>query len=245
LQIQSVAKTVKYRDDFTPATSHTLMKPTFNRRTFLQLLLGATALAVLPACTSPQGMATLTIIPRSEWGAAVPAIEDSVEGVYDPVTNPGGYHTYETPLTHILTTIVVHHSALPLSDGVLEIQEKHMRDKRYADIGYHYAIDVAGTLYEGRPLNVRGAHTGGHNTGTVGIVLLGNFEESDPTRVQLDSLNALSRGLVNDYGITHLAGHRDFQPEETVCPGRVLAAMLTDLARNLPLIFGTEGYVPP
>lgn len=226
----------------------TLMNPTLNRRTFLKLLMYSGALTPvfsLSACTTPQGLATLTIISRSEWGAVAPTIEDSVEGVYDPDTNPGGYYIYEAPLSDILTTLVVHHSALPLTDGVLEIQEKHMKDKRYADIGYHFVIDVAGIIYEGRPLNIRGAHTGGHNTGTVGIVLLGNFEESDPALSQLQSLKTLSRALVADYGITHLAGHRDFQPDETVCPGRALAVTLADLAAELRLTFGTDGYVPP
>jgi hypothetical protein len=38
-----------------------------------------------------------------------------------------------------------------------------MSVKGYADIGYHIVIDSFGVLYEGRVLNARGAHTGGHN----------------------------------------------------------------------------------
>lgn len=222
------------------------MESTMKRRELLQLLFwGGTTLSILAACASPQGMATLTIVSRSEWGASEPEIASSVEGVYDPLTNPGGWYLYEKPLIEVLNTIVVHHSALPLSDNVLEIQKKHMTDKQYADIGYHFVIDDKGIIYEGRALNVRGAHTGGHNTGTVGIVLLGNFEEGNPLPPQLQSLTILSRALISDYGITHLAGHRDFQPEETVCPGAHLESMLENFATGLGLEFGTEGYIAP
>jgi N-acetyl-anhydromuramyl-L-alanine amidase AmpD len=118
-----------------------------------------------------------------------------------------------------------------------------MHTRGFADIGYQFVIDAGGRVYEGRSLDVRGAHTGGHNTGTVGIVLLGNFEEGVPAEAQLVSLERLSRHLADTYGITHLAGHRDFQPEETVCPGHNLAILLPELAQEFGLVYGTEGYV--
>jgi hypothetical protein len=223
------------------------MKSTLKRRDLLKLvMLGGAVVPTLASCaTAPQGLGTLSIVTRAEWGAVEPQIATSVEGVYDPHSNPGGWYRYEKPLAEVLTTIVVHHSALPLSDGVLEIQEKHMTDKRYADIGYHFVIDEAGIIYEGRPLDVRGAHTGGHNTGTVGIVLLGNFEEGNPLAIQLQRLTDLSLALIADYGITHLAGHRDFQPDETVCPGHHLETLLQEFAKTVGLEFGTNGYVAP
>lgn len=140
---------------------------------------------------------------------------------------------------------MVHHSALPLSDGPREIQELHMQNKGYADVGYHFLIDENGIIYEGRPINVRGAHTGGFNTGAVGVVLLGNFEEIEPTQSQLSSLTELNRYLKTAYQITHLAGHQDFQPGETLCPGRNLEPLLPGLANELELVFGTAGYVGP
>ena len=85
-----------------------------------------------------------------------------------------------------------------------------MQQRGFADIGYNYVIDEVGQVYEGRDLGARGAHTGGHNTGTIGIVLLGSFELTRPTTAQMVSLKALSRYLVDAYAISHLAGHRDF-----------------------------------
>jgi hypothetical protein len=216
------------------------------RRAFLKLILvtGTTiSLPVLTHCTRKCSMESLNIVLRSEWGAMEPDLNASIEGLYDPVTNPGGWLVYDESLPEVLNTIVVHHSALPLRDGPLEIQYKHMQQKGFADIGYNFVIDEVGQIYEGRSLTVRGAHTGGHNTGTIGIVLLGNFEETEPTAKQQIALKRLVRCLADEYDITHLAGHRDFQPEVTVCPGKNLEALLPDLATELQLEFGTGGYV--
>ncbi len=214
------------------------------------MILMAFALVGVSAGCAPKrprwSLESLTIIPRAQWGAVEPDLNAPVEhGLYDAQTNPDGWMVYSQPLSQVLTTIVVHHSALPLTDGSLQIQQKHMRDKGYADIGYHFVIDDAGRIYEGRKLNVRGAHTGGHNTGTVGIVLMGNFEEAQPTAAQLSSLKLLVASLVSEYGIKYLAGHRDFQPDKTVCPGRNLEAFLPGLASELELNFGTAGYIGP
>lgn len=218
------------------------------RRTFLKFILvtGATiSLPVITHCTRKYSMESLDIIPRSEWGAVEPNLDTSVEGIYDPATNPGGWLVYDEPLPEVLNTIIVHHSALPLSDGPLEIQYKHIQLRGFADIGYNFVIDGAGQLYEGRSLAARGAHTGGHNTGTIGIVLLGNFEETEPLEEQLLTLKQLVRCLADEYALTHLAGHRDFQPGVTLCPGENLGVLLPGLATELSLEFGTGGYVGP
>ena len=55
-----------------------------------------------------------------------------------------------------------------------------MWERGWTDIGYHFVIDPAGTIYEGRDIRVRGAHVEGANTGKVGLLLLGDFQP-DPT----------------------------------------------------------------
>jgi N-acetylmuramoyl-L-alanine amidase len=223
------------------------MRLPLDRCSFVKLLAasGLTTLTFMRGCSRKPAMESLPIISRVEWGAVDINLLTSVEGDYDPIINPEGWYIYQEPLEQVLNTIVVHHSARPLSDGPLEIQRLHMEQKGYADIGYHYMIDETGQIYEGRLLTVRGAHTGGHNTGTVGIALMGNFEEIEPTEAQIESLKELGRCLVKDYKITHLAGHRDFQPGVTVCPGENLAILLPDIAAGLELEFGTGGYVGP
>jgi hypothetical protein len=221
------------------------------RRTFLKWLLAGSAAVSLPLLLRLSrrpgcSLADLGIIPRAEWGAAEPDHTVSGErGIYHPITNREGWLVYQEPLEQVLTTIVVHHSALPLSDGPREIQRLHMMNRGFADIGYHFVIDGDGGLYEGRPLNVRGAHTSGRNTGTVGIALMGNFENGPPPPAQLVALQTLAGCLVAAYEITHLAGHRDFQPGVTVCPGQFLEPILPGLAAGLGLVFGTAGYDGP
>jgi hypothetical protein len=218
------------------------------RRDFLRWA-GAAAAGLVLAPNPGQGRrpaAGLRLIGRAAWGAAGPNLEAPAErGQFDAATNPGGWLVYPPPLADWLTTLVVHHSALPLSDGPREIQRLHQQERGFADIGYHYVIGPAGEVYAGRSLEVRGVHTGGANTGTVGVVLLGNFELDAPPEPQLASLRRLAHSLARRHGLTHLAGHHDFQPDATVCPGQFLAPLLPGLAAGLGLAFGTGGYVPP
>lgn len=219
-----------------------------SRLTSIASFLLCGCLMILPNCAAPTpcSLDSLPLVARAEWKAVEPNLNAVGEhGLYDAATNPDGWRVYDKPLPRMLNTIVVHHSALPLNDGPLEIQKMHLEAKGYADIGYHFLIDENGQMFRGRDLNVRGAHTGGFNTGTVGIVLLGNFEETTPTERQIESFKTLARCLTSAYSISHLAGHRDFQPTETVCPGAMLEPLLPIWASELNLKFGTDGYVPP
>lgn len=68
--------------------------------------------------------------------------------------------------------------------------------KGWGDIGYHYIIDYWGNIYEGRygGNGVRGAHTyynkkcDNFNVGTVGILLMGNYEKDQLPEEMYDSL---------------------------------------------------------
>ncbi len=229
----------------------TVRHPQLTRRYLLKWLSLSTVIGsinTLVGCAARPDTAPRppTIISRSEWKAVDPDLSAPGEhGPYDPLKNPDGWMTYDQPLAKVLKTVIIHHSALPLTDGPLQIQYKHMQHKGFADIGYHFVIDDSGRIYEGRTITVRGAHTGGHNTGTIGVVLMGDFEEATPPPLQLSSTQALIGYLAVEYQLTHLAGHRDFQPEETVCPGKHLELLLPDLAADLGLQFGTSGYVGP
>ncbi len=226
----------------------------WTRRQVLQAGAMAAASAFIAACRSQRPTpergsaenATIKLIRREAWGALEPNFDAAGEhGLFDPVTNPSGWLVYSEPLAEVLNTVVVHHSALSLSDGPIKIQKLHFDQKGYADVGYHFLVDEVGRVYEGRRINVRGAHTGGYNTGTVGVVLLGNFELAAPPEQQLGAAKNLIRLMVGQYGITHLAGHRDFQPDETVCPGAYLEPLLPGLGVELGLTFGTGGYKKP
>jgi N-acetyl-anhydromuramyl-L-alanine amidase AmpD len=155
--------------------------------------------------------------------------------------------TYSDDLRSVLNTIVVHHSAYPHA-GPTEIQNLHMDRRGFADVAYHFLIDTEGIIYEGRELNIRGAHVQGFNTGSVGIVLLGNFNDEQPSEAQISSLRSLVHYLHYAYEIRYLAGHKDYpdqSPDGTECPGDHLYPLLPALVRSLGMKYGIDGYVGP
>ncbi len=189
-----------------------------------------------------------TIVARTEWDARPLSLEAPEEfGVFDLQTNPAGVLTYPENLHSVLNTIVVHHSAYP-NAGPKEIQALHMDKRGFADAAYHYIITADGTIYEGREINIRGAHVQGFNTGSVGIALLGNFNDEQPTKFQTDSLLKLVDYLRYTFEIIYLAGHKDYpdqSPDGTECPGENLYPLLPDLARSLGMKYGIDGYAAP
>ncbi len=91
--------------------------------------------------------------------------------------------------------------------------------QRVYHIGYHYVVLPDGTIQQGRPEWMPGAHTAGHNN-TIGICLVGNFERRRPSRAQLQVTIKLVARLMKKYHFTvnEVYGHRDLAA--TACPGR-------------------------
>lgn len=186
------------------------------------------------------------VIRRADWNALPPDHTAEEEFGFASAENPTGWYVYEGDLAAIYTTAVIHHSFPLLRDSgtMRALQDIHRNTRRWADIGYHFGIDGAGNVYEGRDIRVRGASVAGYNTGTLGIVLMGNFEIESPSHAQLVALQRLLYWLKQAYSLTHLAGHYEFNPT-TVCPGANMRPYLSLLAESLGLQRGTGGYVPP
>ena len=116
-----------------------------------------------------------------------------------------------------IDTVVVHCSATPngRDDRAEDIHRWH-QERGWDGIGYHYVITVNGYIERGRPPYWRGAHVAGHNTGSIGVVLIGTDEFSD---AQMRTLERLLGELEHDYGPgLEIVGHRDLDPGKT-CPG--------------------------
>ncbi len=98
----------------------------------------------------------------------------------------------------------------------------------WADIGYHFAVDRAGRVWQGRSLLYQGAHVRNHNQHNVGIVVLGNFDLQSPTPAQVHGLTDLVTYLRCIYmmGQMDIWTHHELADEPTSCPGEVLMAQV-------------------
>lgn len=197
-----------------------------------------------PACAETSREAAtymifeLLIVRREAWGSYAPGSnpggfsEEVRETLYSD-SNPGGYYEYEGDLANIYNTAVIHHSGGENNEGNTSsnIEQSHMREKGRYDIGYHFIIGSDGTIYEGRDIGARGVHVDEANTGKVGIVLLGNFNESSPTQAQIAALLGLLLYLDAIFGIDDVGGHNDFNA--TDCPGENADEVVKKMEREI------------
>lgn len=131
---------------------------------------GARAGAALPPL---QGMHS-----RGEWGARAPKQTPTVAptvklAVVHHSVSPNGYSPSQVP-------------------SVLRgIQAYHMDGRGWDDIGYNFVVDRYGGIWEGRAGGsdrpVVGAHASGFNSGSVGVMMLGDFSDAQPTSAAVHS----------------------------------------------------------
>lgn len=133
--------------------------------------------------------------------------------------------------------LAIHHTETPSDNPaqrVRAIQAYHMDSRGWCDIGYHFLVGADGSIFEGRPYALLGAHTGGQNSGNVGISFVGCFHNKGcdgmpPTTPPAAMLEAAARlmGTIRtlegiDLSPATVKGHRDHQGASTDCPGENL-----------------------
>jgi hypothetical protein len=199
------------------------------------------------------------IITRAQWGAN------------EALRKPGA--AYDAPVRKI----VVHHTGTPNSitdyAGLCRSIFASETAGEYLDIAYNWLIDPLGRIYEGRwaanypagaphtgeraGRNVRGAHAIWHNTETIGVALMGNYDVIPPPAAMIDALVRLlawkcarwgidprGRGLYAASSGTHdifnICGHRD--TSATACPGGHVQAMLPGIRTRVTALVSGGGY---
>jgi hypothetical protein len=152
-------------------------------------------------------------LPRSSW-APYPPIKKRL----DRMTK-----IFRVTVHHQGSDVNTHTSRWSVAADLQDIRRIHLRTMHAGDIGYHYIIDRAGRVWEGRPVCYQGAHCGGaSNIGNLGIMCLGNFDRQRPTAKQLAILDRFLRHQMKVYSVPmkKVYTHREFKP--TRCPGKYL-----------------------
>lgn len=166
----------------------------------------------------------VTIQGRKQWKASMPIWKNEI--IY--------YNTKAYPLAKTYKKVIVHHT--DNNDPINDVEAKQKR-KGYSALGYHFFIDRAGAVFEGRPLQVMGSNAGvGAKPGpmndpdweAIGITLQGDYHHSDDffwstdaPKKQLQTLEDLVVALKGVYPIARLLMHREVprSGKPTVCPG--------------------------
>lgn len=124
-----------------------------------------------------------------------------------------------------IKTIVVHCSATPEGKDfhASDIDRWH-RQRGFSKIGYHYVIDLDGTVEKGRDESEIGAHVSHHNSNTIGVCYIGGLASDGKTpadtrtEAQKKSLIEILTYLVKKYPKSVILGHRDFKGVNKACP---------------------------
>lgn len=121
-----------------------------------------------------------------------------------------------------ITKIIVHCADTPegRDDKAADIRRWH-KARGFNDIGYHYVVDLDGTIEPGRDVTIAGAHTTGHNADSIGVCYIGGADSSmkpkdTRTDEQKTALRLLLKYLVQKYPGATIYGHRDFA--QKACP---------------------------
>lgn len=195
---------------------------TAGRRAFLGLIgagiagvAGAASAGAAEGTARHSALSTYPYLDRAAWGADESRrFQNGVERF------PPAYYPVQT--------LTVHHTALDggadhnVADpaALMRSLYRNMTGDdplhTYGDFGYHFLIDEAGTVYEGRYSGddgtaafdaagrlVTAAHIAGWNSGNLGIVVLGDFNNWSPSAATRESLTQL---------LASIAGPHDLDP---------------------------------
>jgi hypothetical protein len=208
-----------------------------------------------------------TIYTRAQWGAneslrsrngsdcAKPDYGSTIRmGFLHHTDNPNGYSSSSVP--SIIRSIYAY----------------HVESNGWCDIGYNFLVDRFGRIWEGRyggiTKPVIGAHTGGFNTNSFGVSMIGNFTSTTPSSAMLSAVEKLFAWKLSGYYLDPLAkttmtagsfsgsryragttvsfnvvsGHRD--ADTTTCPGSSGYGQLPNVRRGIIATLGA-GLVAP
>lgn len=170
-----------------------------------------------PKPAAPAGLPT-GIIPRSDWAKGAPIAARM------------------TP-AQTISRITIHHDGMDsftstdrgsAAARLEQIRNAHLNrpGEPFGDIGYHYVIDPAGRVWQGRTLQWQGAHVAKQNQGNLGICVLGNYQIQNPSDRSLETLDRFVGEQMATYRVptSRVYTHRELA--STACPGNNLQPLI-------------------
>ncbi|ROR72119.1 N-acetylmuramoyl-L-alanine amidase [Bogoriella caseilytica] len=200
------------------------------------------------------GPAAPTIISRAGWSA------DEANTTW-PIDYPVEYPELRSATLH--HTAGTNNYTAGQSAGIVRgIWHFHRWDRNWGDIGYNFLVDRFGQVFEGRkgtldsPAGrmVVGGHASGHNTGSLGIAVMGDFTSTSPPEVVYDrfveiiawqfhraGIDARTTTTVGSTsGLPRIYGHRRVQ--STTCPGQAIVDRIPGLIQR---VYTSTSQHPP
>jgi hypothetical protein len=159
-----------------------------------------------------------------------------------------------------VSKIIIHHTASDKNEdkplqAIKDIFYYHTMGRGWGDIGYNYIIDNEGNVYEGRygGEGVVGAHAGPGNRGSIGVAVLGNYNEKELSGESLESLVKLiskktklhtidpeGRSYFRGKKLPNIIGHNSVMP--TSCPGENIIKLLPRIRKDVAELNGNYDY---
>ncbi|KAG4080681.1 hypothetical protein HA402_013211 [Bradysia odoriphaga] len=111
----------------------------------------------------------------------------------------GGRTAVKVPYQIIpVPNVIIHHTVSQTCDTksscatiISNIQNHHMNELDFDDIGYNFLIGNDGLVYEGAGWHVEGAHTYHWNKKSIGIAFVGDFSSELPSLAAIESAKKL------------------------------------------------------
>lgn len=151
----------------------------------------------------------INLVTREQWGARPPK---NTTDIKTPVSEFFVHHT--AGIWHECFNMT---SCIKV---VRRIQNFHMDDRGWDDIGYNFLVGEDGNVYEGRGWSHVGAQVKGYNSKSYGTSVMGDYMEKLPNSKALTALKGVIACGVQLGKLSsgyRLYGHRD--AEDTSCPG--------------------------
>ena len=124
-----------------------------------------------------------------------------------------------------ISKLIIHCSATPEGKDVKTetIRSWHVNGNHWTDIGYHYVIELDGSVHKGRDESVIGAHCSGQNANSIGICYVGGVAKDGKTtkdtrtETQKQSLIKLLKELKQKYPKATIHGHSEYANKACPC----------------------------